>query len=72
MTEDLYMSSIDRLKQEREIKKAKKKVRKEIEAQVGKKAASKLVKKASRKVLGNMGAGHIDTAKINKAAARGG
>ena len=72
MTEDLYMSSMDRLKQEREIKKAKKKVRKEIEAQVGKKTASKLVKKASRKVLGNMGSGHIDTAKINKAAARGG
>jgi hypothetical protein len=72
MTDDVYMSSMDRLKQEREIKKAKKKVRKEIEAQVGKKAAARLVKRASERVLANKGSGRIDTAKINKAAARGG
>lgn len=70
MTEEIvYMSSIERLKQEREIKKAKKKVRKEIEGQVGKKAAKSLVKRAAKKVLGD---DRVFVNKINKAAARGG
>ena len=70
MTEEtLYMSPMDRLKQEREIKKAKKKVRKEIEGQVGKKAAKSLVKRAAKKVLSD---DRVMTTRINKAAARGG
>jgi hypothetical protein len=66
-----YMSSIERLKREREIKKAKKKVRKEIEGQVGKKAASRLVKHAAQKVLGDKMSERVVANKINKAAARG-
>jgi hypothetical protein len=64
----VYIDSLTRLKQEREVRKAKKKVRKEIEQKVGKKQAKYFVKKAYNKVMQN-----ADTVKkIEKHAARGG
>ena len=64
----VYIDSLTRLRQEREVRKAKKKVRKEIEQKVGKKQAKHFVKKAYNKVMQN-----ADTVKkIEKHAARGG
>lgn len=52
MTEEaVYIDSMTRYKQLRELKKAKKSVRKDLTKKVGKKAAARLVKHAADKVM---------------------
>lgn len=64
----VYIDPLTRLKQERELRKAKKKVRKEIEPKVGKKAAKHFVKKAANKIM----ADRAIEQKVMKHTARGG
>lgn len=64
----VYVDALTRYKQERELRKAKKRVRKEIEPKVGKKAAKHLVKTAANKVMNE----RAPEQKITKHAARGG
>jgi len=66
--EPIYIDPLTRLKQMRELKKAQKKARKEIEGKVGKKAAANLVKNATKKVLKE----ESFDKRIQKAAGRGG
>lgn len=63
-----YIDQNTRWKQERELRKAKKRVRKELEEKVGKTNAKKLVKKAANKVMRERAVEQ----KIMKHAARGG
>lgn len=51
MTEPIYIDPMTRYKQERELRKAKKSVRKDLTKKVGKKAAARLVKHAANKVM---------------------
>lgn len=69
MTETVYIDPLTRLKQERELKKAKKKVRKEVALKVGDKMARKLVKHAANKVMKDAS---FEQRILKKSAARGG
>jgi ribosomal protein L7Ae-like RNA K-turn-binding protein len=66
--EPIYIDPLTRLKNERELKKAQKKARKTAEVKVGKKAAARLVKNATKKV---MAAESFDK-RVAKHTARGG
>jgi hypothetical protein len=48
-----FVDSLTRFKQERELKKAKKKIRKDLTPKVGAKEANRLVKIASKRVMAN-------------------
>jgi hypothetical protein len=69
MTDPVYIDPLVRLKQERELKKAKKKVRKEVALKVGDKMARKLVKHAANKVMSDAS---FEQRIMKKSAARGG
>jgi hypothetical protein len=66
--EPIYIDPLTRLKNQRELKKAQKAARKSAEAKVGKKAAARLVKDATRKVLLQ----ESFDKRVSKHAARGG
>lgn len=66
--EPIYIDPLTRLKEMRMLKKIQKKTRKEMEQKVGKKAATKLVKDATKKVL----AQESFDKRVAKHAARGG
>jgi site-specific recombinase XerD len=62
-----YIDSMTRYKQERELKKAKKQVRKELIPKLGDRLAKNMVKKAANKVMKNADV----QKKIEKHTARG-
>jgi hypothetical protein len=66
--EPIFIDPLTRLKNERALKKAQKQARKTAEEKVGKKAAARLVKNATKKV---MAAESFDK-RVSKHAARGG
>jgi hypothetical protein len=67
-TQPIYIDPLTRLKNERELKKAQKQARKNAEKSVGKKAAARLVKDATKKVLNQ----ESFDKRVAKHAARGG
>lgn len=64
----IYIDPMTRLKNERELKKAQKSARKNAERTVGKKAAARLVKDATKQVLNQ----ESFDKRVSKHAARGG